>query len=300
MNMQGKRQMKHHSFLLWYGGIFIVLLACTLWAILPLFSPPLRLTRLPDLPVPTQYVSLYLPDPLTLTHPLANVLGTEPIDPRDVITYINAERMKRDIPPLKTNETLTKAALMRAQTIIRYQNFSHIDPYEHIELGTVLPKLNYGFTWASENIGMGGTSGKDFVLGFMNSTSHRNNLLNPELKETGVAVLSGPYMKYFVNIVVQIFAIPTDIKTLGYTREDIAQYSKFLSDIGHQLIEARKLIGTDPEKKEYGQRWETLLLRQQELLTLLLTEMNQGKPFTKDILSRIEEYNANWLSVPQG
>lgn len=298
--MGRKRHTTHRSFLLWYTALFTVLLACTLYVILPLFSPPVTLSRLPDLPIPTQYASLYLPEPLTLTHPLANVLGSEPIDPRDVITYINAERMKRDIPPLKTNETLAKAARMRVQTIIRYQNFSHIDPYEHIELGTVLPKLHYGFTWASENIGMGGTSGRDFVLGFMNSTSHRNNLLDPKLKETGVAVLSGPYMKYFVNIVVQIFAIPTDITTLGYTKEDVQQYSKFLTDIGRQLLEAKKMIGTNPEKKEYGQQWETLLLRQQELLTLLLAEMNQGRPFTKDILSLIKEYNANWLSVPQG
>lgn len=298
--MGRKRQTTHRSFLLWYTALFTVLLACTSYVILPFFTPPAKLTRLPDLSIPSQYASLYLPEPLTLTHPLANVLGSEPIDPRDVITYVNAERMKRDIVPLKTNETLAKAARMRAQTIIRYQNFSHQDPYEHIELGTVLPSLRYGYSWASENIGMGGTSGKDFVLGFMNSTAHRNNLLNPELKETGVAVISGPYMKYFVNIVVQIFAIPTDIQTLGYTNEDMKQYSKFLSDIGRQLIEAKKIIGSDPEKKEYGQQWETLLLRQQELLTLLLTEMKQGRPFTTDILSLIEEYNANWLSIPKG
>ncbi len=298
--MGRKRQTKHRSFLLWYGGIFTVLLACTLYVILPFFTPPVTLTRLPNLPIPSQYASLYLPEPLTLTHPLANVLGSEPIDPRDVITYVNAERMKRDIAPLKTNETLSKAALMRAQTIIRYQNFSHQDPYEHIELGTVLPTLGYGYSWASENIGMGGTSGKDFVLGFMNSTAHRNNLLNPQLQETGVAVLSGPYMNYYVNIAVQLFAIPTAIKTLGYTNDDIQQYSKYLWDIGRQIIEAKKLIGTNTEKKEYGQRWETLLLRQQELLTLLLTEMKQGRPFTKDILSLIEEYNANWLTIPKG
>lgn len=229
----------------------------------------------------------------------SNVLGSEPIEPRDIITYINEERMKRGARPLRVSETLMKAAKMRAETIMKHQNFSHHDPYDGIQLDTVLPLLSYPFSWASENIGMGDSTARAFVSGFMNSPSHRANLLNPDLVETGVAVATGPYKQYYVNLAVQLFAIPVDRTTfLGYTEKDVEEYRALLTKIGKQLEITKKLKEKNPEDAQYYEDWQQILIRQQEIIATLSYTMGQDKPLSKELIAMIREYNSNWASVP--
>src|SRR3989338_8717840 len=111
------------------------------------------ISPLPNLPVP-QNALVYLPDPLVFTPVVSAVLGAQTIEGNDIIKYVNIEREKRGVKPLRISTVLSKAASMRAQVILKYQNFSHQDPFEGIELLTVLPRLNYYFAYASENIGM--------------------------------------------------------------------------------------------------------------------------------------------------
>lgn len=250
------------------------------------------------LPVP-QSSSVSFPGVYESEQPKGNVLGSQPVEPRDLITYINEERMKRGVRPLRVSAVLMKAAQMRADTIMKHQNFSHQDPYDGIQLDTVLPLLKYPFSWASENIGMGDTTARAFVSGFMNSPSHRANLLNPELVETGVSVVSGPYKQYYVNVAVQLFAIPVDRSTfLGYTEKDVEEYKTLLGEIGKQMELTKKLKEKNPEQAEYYERWQQLLIRQQEIIATLSHTMSEEKPLAKELIAMIKEYNANWASVP--
>lgn len=261
-------------------------------------KPKETLRPLAQLRVP-QEPTIVLPGTYESQEPISDVLGSEVVDPRDIITYINEERMKRGARPLRVSPVLTKAAQMRADTIMKHQNFSHQDPYEGIRLDTVLPLLKYPFSWASENIGMGDSTARAFVTGFMNSPSHRANLLNPELIETGVAVSTGPYKQYFVNIAVQLFAIPIDRSTfLGYTQKDVEEYKELLVEIGKQLELTKKLQEKNPEQAEYYERWQQLLIRQQEIIATLSHTMAEEKPFARELIAMIKQYNANWASVP--
>lgn len=254
---------------------------------------PLSLLHVPDVP------SLILPGTYESKQPKGNVLGSQPVDPRDLITYINEERMKRGSRPLRVSPVLTKAAQMRADTIMKHQNFSHHDPFDGIQLDTVLPLLKYPFSWASENIGMGDTTARAFVNGFMNSPSHRDNLLNPDLVETGVAVVSGPYKQYYVNVAVQLFAIPVDRSTfLGYTEKDVEEYKQLLVEIGKQLELTKTLREKNPDQADYYERWQQLLIRQQEIISTLSYTMGEEKPLAKELIAMIKEYNSNWASVP--
>ncbi len=254
---------------------------------------PLAMLHVPEAP------SFILPGTYESKQPKGNVLGSQPVDPRDLITYINEERMKRGSRPLRVSPVLTKAAQMRADTIMKHQNFSHQDPFEGIQLDTVLPLLKYPFSWASENIGMGDTTARAFVNGFMNSPSHRDNLLNPQLVETGVAVVSGPYKQYYVNVAVQLFAIPVDRSTfLGYTEKDVEEYKQLLIEIGKQLELTKTLREKNPEQADYYERWQQLLIRQQEIISTLSYTMGEEKPLAKELIAMIKEYNSNWASVP--
>lgn len=238
--------------------------------------------------------------PLYLSTLEKNVLGYQKIDPQDIVKFVNIERQKRGAQALKIDPVLTKAAKMRAEVILKYQNFSHQDPYEGIELVTVLHKSGYSYRWASENIGMGGVSAQDFVFGFMNSKSHRENLLNPHLQETGVAVVTGPYKQYYVNIAVQMFAIPTSYeKYLGYSKEDVERYSRYLSDINYRLYQTNQHLLKDKSDDNYLRALKIFLERQRQILSIIHTRMLKEEPLFASHADLIDEYNKNWDKLPR-
>ncbi len=282
-----------------YQSIFLILalLLVTVYGIFRTRAQATVLRPLALLPVPAR-PSVYLPGPLLLENIDTPVLGAETIDARDIITYVNEERMKRGAKPLRVSETLTNAAKMRAEVIMKYQNFSHQDPHEHIQLDSVLPLLSYPFTYASENIGMGDYTARAFVSGFMSSPSHKANLLDPTLVETGVAVASGPYEEYYVNIAVQLFAIPgPPSEHQEYARGELDEYQNLITDVTAQIRRTEDLMNKNVDKKEYYDQWHRLLIRQQEILMTVYMTMREKQPIVDSIVKLIEEYNANWTTV---
>ena len=234
----------------------------------------------------------YFPPVLFFPHISFNVLGSQAIAPTDIVRYVNIERNKRGEQSLVINEKLTAAARLRAEVILKHQNFSHQDPYDGIELTNVLPKVSYYFSYASENIGMGGISGEDFVKGFMNSTSHRLNLLNPDLYHTGVHVVTGPYKQYYVNIAVQLFAIPADKNEyLGYNETDKKNYRNLLTNYNLQLNPVILTVSKIVNKDTSGSVKINNIKRQKEILTELFARMNEEKPFEEKQAKLIREYN---------
>jgi uncharacterized protein YkwD len=295
------RKNKKTSFIRAYFFLSIIALIITVIGSRLLFAKPKTLHTLAFLPVPTEVSTIYLPGPYEAAEITSPVLGAETINPSDIILYINNERMKKGAPPLRENATLTKAAQMRANVILKYQNFSHQDPFEHIQLDTVLPMVHYPFRWASENIGMGDSSARAFVGGFMSSPSHKANLLNPELTETGVALVTGPYQQYYVNIVVQLFAIPaTQEQYLGYRKEDADQYKQGIADLNQQIALTQDRITNHIGDREYYEGWQKVLIRQHQILVTVYNRMRENKPLVQNLISLIQEYNTNWNQVPKG
>ncbi len=291
--------MKHRRFFITYATLALIGAVIFLAGHRTVLQAPEPLRPLARLKIPKK-PTLYLPGVYESPQKNTSILGAQTIDPRDIITYVNKERMKRGTPPLRVNDTLMKAAQMRADVILKYQNFSHQDPYEHIQLDSVLPKLGYTFSYASENIGMGDDSAKAFVNGFMSSPPHKANLLNPDLKETGVAIATGLYKQYYTTIAVQLFTIPAKKEDyLGYSSKDIDEYKRLLSTIQKQLVTTRDYINRNVPNKEYYEGWETILIRQQEIIVLLIDAMRSEEPFVQDLISRIKEYNQNLNRFPK-
>ncbi len=249
------------------------------------------INKFSPLPIP-QLSRIYLPDLLIIPEIETSVLGAQDINPVDFINDINLERSKVGSPNLRINEKMMKAAQMRAETILKYQNFSHYDPFENLILATVLPKVNYHFTYATENIGMGGVSAEDFVGGFMHSTMHRENLLNPTLLDTGAAVVTGPYKQYYVNIMVQLFAIPGGRdEYLGYSKKEKEKYKKLLADAQFQLNPIYWAINKFINPHEFTPEKKRQLEKQKILLAEVYLQMKDDKPLTNQNVAKIMEFN---------
>ncbi|MFC1626771.1 CAP domain-containing protein [Patescibacteria group bacterium] len=259
-----------------------------------------QLQPLQAFPIP-QVSTISLPGPYISPSHDTSVLGAEEfIDPLEIIALINEERAKKNSPPLRAHRTLIEAAKLRANVILKYHNFSHHDPYEHIELSTVLPKVGYSFTYATENIGMGDSSARGFVFGFMHSTSHRENLLNPILQDTGVAIVTGPYKHYYVNIAVQLFAIPAGkSEYLGYTTNEIKIYKDAIKTIKAQIAYAKlQTLLHMLDNKTYYIEWLNMLTEQKSIAEEIYTIMNDEQPLKTHHVRLIQQYNNNWDMLP--
>jgi hypothetical protein len=143
---------------------------------------------------------------LRLAVPASISLAKSYIDPVDVMNRINNERSSRNIPTVTTNAKLIVAAQGKADDMLTRSYFSHIDPdgnyvWPRIEAAGYTP-----YTTLGENLAMDFTSASEMVTAWMNSPTHRANLLNSAFVDQGVAQSSGNYEpNHDTTIVVSLF-----------------------------------------------------------------------------------------------
>lgn len=125
----------------------------------------------------------------------------EPITADKIFILVNQERIKAGIPELKRNATLDAAAAMKAKDQVDNKYFAHTSP-KGIDTWHWFKTAGYVFHHAGENLsqnyiqssrerGSFKTS-EDVIKAWMNSPTHRANILDPKYTETGLAV-NGKY-----------------------------------------------------------------------------------------------------------
>lgn len=133
--------------------------------------------------------------------------------PSEITALTNLERTKANVGLLKPNDLLQEAAYKKGQSMIEAGVFEH---YYEAEGELVNPwqfilESGYEYFHAGENLGKDFTDASILVQAWIDSPTHRDNLLNPDYTEIGVAVLEGPYLdKQQTTLVVQLFATPVD------------------------------------------------------------------------------------------
>ena len=111
---------------------------------------------------------------------------------REVVRLVNAERKRMGLSELKYNWQLSRVARYKSEDMRDKGYFSHTSP----TYGSPYQMMkSFGITYrtAGENIAKGQTSPEAVVKGWMNSSGHRANILNPSFTEIGVGFASGNY-----------------------------------------------------------------------------------------------------------
>ena len=108
-----------------------------------------------------------------------------------VLQLVNAERAKKNLTPLTLSKELSDAAKVRANELPRF--WSHTRP-DGSSFKTAMKSSNYKLL--GENLNRGATSPEQVVEAWMNSPSHRENILYPDYREMGVAVIIEPQSDY--------------------------------------------------------------------------------------------------------
>jgi uncharacterized protein YkwD len=103
---------------------------------------------------------------------------------KEVLSIVNQERANRGLEPLKLGRCLSgKVATPWATEMAETGNF------EHQDLGVIFERCTAaGFGTAGENIAAGYGSAAEVMEGWMNSSGHRENILNPAFTRLGVGV----------------------------------------------------------------------------------------------------------------
>ncbi len=133
------------------------------------------------------------------------VLGTSSnIDQKRVIELTNIEREKKGLLPVVENEALDRAAKLKAVNMFEENYWAHFAPSGKTPWDFILG-VGYRFTFAGENLAKNFYSSDEVVKAWMASPTHRDNLLNANYKDIGIAVQDGILNGQKTTLVVQEF-----------------------------------------------------------------------------------------------
>jgi uncharacterized protein YkwD len=140
---------------------------------------------------------------------LQNTDAGQGIVARVLIDLTNQNRSTSNLSALVYSPTLEKASQMKAGDMAANGYFAHNSP-AGLTPWHWLEKAGYNYRYAGENLAVNFTNSEDVSNGWMNSPTHRANILSPDYKEIGISMASGMYQNNNTIFVVQMFGTPVE------------------------------------------------------------------------------------------
>ena len=138
---------------------------------------------------------------------------------RQLLEATNSQRDLNNAPQLTLNKQLARAAQAKAQDMAKRNYWSHNTPDGQAPW-YFIERSGYNYYKAGENLAYGFPDGNQVVAGWMNSETHRNNMLDPSYEDVGFGFAdnenfdsNGP-----ATIVVAMYA--TDEQVAGVDSQD--------------------------------------------------------------------------------
>lgn len=137
--------------------------------------------------------------------------------PAVLASATNSERVGSHVSPLKTNPLLEEAARLKSLDMAAKGYFAHIDadgktPWDWLD------EVGYNFSYAGENLAVNFTDSEEVIRAWMNSTAHRENILNSKFTEVGFGITKGVYENKEAVFVVQMFGHPAKVNIPAQTK----------------------------------------------------------------------------------
>lgn len=141
--------------------------------------------------------------------------------PAVIVDLTNSERTDARLISLKRNETLDRAAKLKADDMAQKEYFAHYSP-EGVSPWFWFDKAEYRFVHAGENLAVHFTDSNDVVTAWMNSPTHKANIMNGSYTEIGVGTARGEYKGVPTVFVVQLFGTPSASSVVMETQPILA------------------------------------------------------------------------------
>lgn len=104
---------------------------------------------------------------------------------KQVLDLTNVQRQLAGLQPLQLNVQLNKSAQAHSEDMALRDFFSHTGS-NGTAIGDRAKAAGYKYSYIGENIGAGQATAQDIVQRWMNSPSHKDQILNPNYREIGV------------------------------------------------------------------------------------------------------------------
>lgn len=137
----------------------------------------------------------------------AGIISASEITAENMIALTNQSRTENGLSTLVVSDKLMAAAEAKAGDMFKFQYFDHYSP------GGISPwhwikSAGYEYHFAGENLAIDFISAEGAQKAFMESSSHRENILNVDFSEIGIAVKRGVFQQNDSILIVVEFASP--------------------------------------------------------------------------------------------
>ena len=144
----------------------------------------------------------------------------------EIISLTNSERGSKGLSQLKENVLLSEAAALKATDMFEDDYWAHFAP-DGTSPWYFFKQTGYSYSWAGENLARDFQSSTGVIGGWMSSTAgHKENILNSNFTEIGVAVKNGILQGEETTLVVQLFAKPVSYLASTPSEESVAEGTK--------------------------------------------------------------------------
>lgn len=131
-----------------------------------------------------------------------------------LVEMLNVQRGELGLGQLVENSQLNQAAEMKAQDMLDNDYFSHnspqgVDPWYWLKLA------GYNYHYAGENLGIGFVDSGEIHKAWNESPTHKENLLNANYNEIGIAILQGNFNGGYNTVVVQFFGTQQSVAPIA-------------------------------------------------------------------------------------
>lgn len=143
-----------------------------------------------------------------------NVLGVATdITATKLMEYTNSERQKAGLPVLTENPQLNEAAQKKAANMLQQDYWAHFGPNGESPWDFI-KQSGYQYEYAGENLAKNFLFSQNVVEAWMNSPTHRENILRKDYREVGFAVVNGMLNGEETTLVVQMFGSPVNASVI--------------------------------------------------------------------------------------
>ena len=145
----------------------------------------------------------------------------------------NTTRKENNLPPFAPNQRLTEAAKHKGEDMLSRQYFAH-----YAQDGTspwmFIRSAGYPFIFAGENLAINFKHSKEVQKAWMLSQKHRENILNKNYEDIGIATVHGTLEGKQVTLVVEMFG-KEKTEGQGLILPQSSWYQRILFDMSYYI-----------------------------------------------------------------
>jgi len=135
----------------------------------------------------------------------------------EILMNTNLEREKYGLSSLELNEQLSVAAKQKAEDMFKGGYWAHIAP-DGTTPWYFIEQNGYSYIYAGENLAKDFNDSDAVVRAWMNSPTHKDNILGENYRDIGLAIVNGELQDHETTLVVQLFGGKQKSVTMATTK----------------------------------------------------------------------------------